>query len=90
MSMMFMLAQVGWALIPTDNYTEKKNKRNTFADCSLEKTKMAPGKRRIASNCQMPTKLIVNRSAPAPLLDDWALMLTKILCRWLRNYEQPE
>jgi hypothetical protein len=26
MNMMFMLAQVGWALIPTDNYTEKKIK----------------------------------------------------------------
>jgi len=31
---------------------------------------MAPGKRWLASNCQIPAKLIVNQSAPS--LGDWA------------------
>lgn len=43
MSMMFMLTEVGWILRPTDNYTEKIFKRNTFADCSLEKQKWLQG-----------------------------------------------
>jgi hypothetical protein len=39
-----MPAEVGWALWPTDNYIRKKYwKKETFADCSLEKQKWLQG-----------------------------------------------